>query len=64
MKDWKRTKSLYKITEISKSNKEEYAVVMTGDEIMKYCKSHREAHGYVAGTGGDRTYDCIAVLCD
>lgn len=62
MKNWRTAKALYKIVEIRRNSIEEYSVVMTGDEVREYCRSHRDAYGYVAGIGGDRAYDCFAVL--
>ena len=55
-------KKLYEITEIGRGIHETYALVMTETELKQYLKSKREAYGYIPGIGGDRTYDCFAVL--
>lgn len=62
MKNWRTEKALYSITEISQHRCETYPMMATGDEIKEYLKAKRESHGYVPGLGGDRTYDCFAVL--
>lgn len=57
-------KKLFEITEISKSNLERYFLKMTEEEVKVWCKMKREAYGYIEGVGGDRSYDCFAVLID
>lgn len=63
MKNWRTEKALYQIVEISRKSKEEYYLVMTGDEVSKWCKTKNELYGYVPGLGGDRSYSCVACLC-
>lgn len=62
MKNWRTAKALYHFTEISRSKKEEYDFIMTGEEVSAWCKMKNEAYGYVPGCGGDKSYQCIAVL--
>ena len=62
MKNWRTEKALYHFTEISRSKKEEYNMMMTGDEVSAWCKMKNEFYGYVPGCGGDKSYTCIAVL--
>ncbi|MBQ1779672.1 MAG: hypothetical protein IIZ93_16080 [Acidaminococcaceae bacterium] len=62
MKDWRTEKKLYHFVEISKKSKEEYDMIMTGEEVSKWCKMKNEFYGYVPGLGGDRFYSCWAVL--
>lgn len=64
MKNWRTDKALYHFTEISRSKKEEYNMIMTGEEVSAWCKMKNEAYGYVPGCGGDKSYQCIAVLVD
>lgn len=62
MKAWRTEKKLYHFVEISKKSKEEYDMIMTGEEVSKWCKMKNEVYGYVPGLGGDRSYSCWAVL--
>lgn len=62
MKNWRTAKALYHITEISRSKKEEYHMIMTGEEVGAWCKMKNELYGFVPGLGGDKSYQCIAVL--
>lgn len=62
MKNWRTEKALYQITEISRKKKEEYNMLMTGDEVAAWCKMKNVAYGYVPGCGGDKHYTCMAVL--
>ena len=64
MKNWKTTKALYKVTEISRKGLEEYHLMMTGEEISAYLKAQNDMHGYIPGVGGDRSYSCEAVLAE
>jgi hypothetical protein len=64
MKNWRTKKALYRITEISKYKYETYPILATGAEIQAYLKSKRENYGYIQGLGGDKTYDCFAVLAN
>ena len=62
MKSWKTEKNLYYFIEMSKKGKEEYSLIMTGEEVIKWCKMKNENYGYIAGCGGDRSYSCVAIL--
>lgn len=62
MKSWKTEKKLYHFIEMSKKGKEEYSLIMTGEEVSKWCKMKNENYGYIQGVGGDRSYSCVAVL--
>ena len=62
MKNWRTEKALYQITEISKKKYEQYPIMATGDEVKALLKAKRDAYGYVTGLGGDKSYDCFAVL--
>ena len=64
MKNWRTDKAMYHFTEISRSKKEEYDMIMTGEEVGAWCKMKNEAYGYIPGCGGDRSYQCIAVFVD
>lgn len=62
METWRTKKGLYTITETGRGIHEQYPMMATGEEVKAWCKTKREAHGYIKGLGGDRTYDCFAVL--
>jgi hypothetical protein len=62
MKNWRTAKALYHFTEISRGKKDEYDMIMTGEEVSAWCKMKNEFYGYVPGVGGDKTYNCMAVL--
>ena len=64
MKDWKTEKALYAIHEISKKKHEVYPMLMTGNEVSKWCKTKEETYGYIKGCGGDKSYSCWAVLLE
>ena len=55
-------KKCYRVTEISRSKIENYTMWATTQEIKAWCKMKRDAYGYINGVGGDRSYDCFAVL--
>jgi hypothetical protein len=55
-------KKLYEITEISKKGIEKYTLSMTISELRAYLKGKREMNGYIEGMGGDKSYECLAVL--
>ena len=40
---------LFNITEMWRSRKEEYSLVMTDDEMKKYLKGKRDVNGYIPG---------------
>ena len=52
----------YLITEIGRGRLETYAMRATPSAIHQYCKSKRALYGYEPGVGGDRSFDCFAVL--
>lgn len=62
MKNWRTKKALYEIHEISAKAHEVYSMIMTGDEVSEWCRRKNENHGYIKGLGGDRSYNCWAVL--
>lgn len=62
MANWRTTKALYEIHEASKKKEEVYHMMMTGDEISKWCNTKNEAYGYIDGVGGDKSYSCWAVV--
>lgn len=64
MKSWKTDKAMYCIVETSKKGKREHFVIMTGEEVARFCKGKMDMHGYIAGLGGDRSYSCVATLAD
>lgn len=55
-------KELYEIREVHKSSIEVYHMSGTREEISKWCKMKREAYGYIEGVGGDKKYECFAIL--
>ena len=55
-------RNLYQITEIHKAKIETYAVKMSESELKVFLKNKRQVYGYISGIGGDRNYDCFAVL--
>lgn len=62
MKNWRTEKNLYHFVEISKKSKEEYDMVMTGEEVSKWCKMKNDFYGFIPGVGGDKSYACVASL--
>lgn len=62
MKNWRTEKALYEVHEIGRKSNEVYHMLATGEEISAWCKMKNEAYGYAQGCGGDRTYNCWAVL--
>ena len=60
MTSWETEKALYEIHEINKKSHETYSVIMTGEEVAKWCKAKNESYGYIEGLGGDRSYGCWA----
>lgn len=60
--NWRERSGLYAITELRRNRREEYTMIATGDEVRDWLRAKREANGYVPGCGGDRQYECIAVL--
>lgn len=61
MKNWKTKTALYEIHETSKKHDKVYEMVMTGEQISRYCKARNEMNGFIEGLGGDKHYSCWAV---
>ena len=62
MKNWRKEKTLYEIHEVHKNYEEVYHMVTTGEKMLEWCKNKNAVHGYIPGVGGDRNYDCWAVM--
>lgn len=62
MKNWKTEKTLYEVHETTNRKDEKYHMVMTGEEMTKWCKMKNEAYGYIESCGGDKSYSCWAVV--
>lgn len=55
MKDWKTEKSIYQIIEINKGKKEEYILMMTGNEISNYVNAKY-------AMADNSKYSCVAYM--
>lgn len=51
---------LFNVVELRKNKKEEYALMMTDEEMTAYLKGKRDMNGYIPGLGGDKCYSIIA----
>ncbi len=57
-------KRIYEITEMWRNKLERYCLKVSVEELKDYLKSHRESNGYIEGVGGDKSYECYAVLME
>ena len=64
MKNWRTRKGLYMVREISNKSCVDYPMILTGDELNEWVKSHNESYGYIPGVGGDKSYTCFAWLLE
>lgn len=62
MKNWRTAKALYSIVENSKKETTITPMVATGEEVSRLCKAKNEFYGYIPGIGGNKSYQCYAVL--
>ena len=62
MKNWRTEKTLYEIHEISRSKHEIYHMMVTGNEIIEWCKNKNAIYGGSRIDGGDPSYTCWAVM--
>ena len=52
------------VREISNKSCVDYPLILTGDELNEWVKSHNESYGYIPGVGGDKSYVCLAWLLE